>query len=489
MYNYTPFYGGLQTPIFDNAYDDPDQVCIKVPRTAVALILGALLPAAYDEAWQGSTEQKAMAVRAAKSLIAKITEYEDCVMYRLRSDPIDPCHVQQSLDGGLTWITAFRLDGCGSSKPSIIDQIKADELVEQIMLDYTANPDVTYDYLQPTYDPELHPYVDLTLCFALQKLVEVICTAVATEIEASEDAAQQDASLGAAILGLAAAILGAFTGGATWVGYAALGAGIGAASAGLGGLLIDYPSANWLDHEAHKEVACCMFVALRGTRPTFSTLQNSLSQCAPSETDYWYPHFLAVGEALARVETFVGWSKIYDDMAELFAMGLPAEVVDCPCLTDWTHTIGAISGVGDPDAWNDDYVTIVYGSVSGGIVVGESAGDFADPTGDVSEVIINVPSLQGGGQSVITQVKIETRVQWKAGTSSRPQLWRIVGNDGDIVNEVGTWAFPQNNWTKNYPINQIVTQIQVRARINGNADILRITITGTGANPFAPYTQ
>lgn len=99
--------------IFDYPY-----TCFKINRQWASHVLGALESLTQRDSWLGTDEQIDAAVNSIElfsaSLMTLCDEVDTCM---LRQNPANPCELQQSSDGGDTWITIFDFSQCAVPGP------------------------------------------------------------------------------------------------------------------------------------------------------------------------------------------------------------------------------------------------------------------------------------------------------------------------------------------------------------------------------------
>lgn len=88
-------------------YDAPVR-CFKANTEWAAHICGAVASLLNWTAWEGAEDDTDPAVQA----IYEFLKGTDCGMYQLRQSPTNNCILEQSVDGGVTWTTAFNFNLC-----------------------------------------------------------------------------------------------------------------------------------------------------------------------------------------------------------------------------------------------------------------------------------------------------------------------------------------------------------------------------------------
>jgi hypothetical protein len=137
MPRYAPFSGEIPAPSV--AYDAAPYHCLKISEAWVSIVIGALNTLAYecdyvtDEAGQifAASEARKLILAVAHGNIACVED----IMYLLRQRPGDPCVLEQSVDNGLSWTTAFDYRLCFAAQKTFTEPELQDIIV-------TANVDV-----------------------------------------------------------------------------------------------------------------------------------------------------------------------------------------------------------------------------------------------------------------------------------------------------------------------------------------------------------
>ena len=262
-----------------------------------------------------------------------------------RQNPDNPCQLQQSDDGGVTWTLAFDYEMC--SNLANAEKVLEDGINEiyRILGEYDGTlgsiaPDMVYD---STATDDVR---DLALCHATKEIVDVICEMELERRRLGISAINAGIG-GGGIAGLIAAVLAAPTGGGSLAVYAAVVAlGVGVAQVGTATFSAASDSVLQND-EARDLVACCMYDALKGQNLTQTLFEQSLDVCGftggTNEAE------LAGAIAYLLVEdnvyqTFINrlqWGYKYADLG----------LVDCPCDAEWDEEFDFTQVDGLSDGW------------------------------------------------------------------------------------------------------------------------------------------
>lgn len=273
-------------------------------------------------------------------------------MFQLRNDPENGCIVQQSLDGGETWTTAFDFASCGLTTSTnyatnytyIRNYINdADEFVTNLFNQYDG--DVTNIYPQAEYDvgdTEENDFRNIALCYALYRAVTVVCEGVIGAIdEAESNTALGIAAVAAGVglfvlftvatggLGLPAAIAayGSLGVGATSLVIGSIGAG-GAIATWMNAAIAAGNKAAYEDMAARQEVACKLYDMLANVTLSESVYADALNDHGLSGAAG------VIADAMdgfnAIPENFAGFANLVNQAYAAAAVGIITDD-DCAC--------------------------------------------------------------------------------------------------------------------------------------------------------------
>jgi len=241
--------------------------CFIVNAEWMKHIGGAIEVLTEWRAWVDDTDERSASVQE----VLKILSEDNCMLFQLRQNPSDPCLMEQSLDGGATWITAFDNSLCVS--PAIASQSLNDsiDLLNSLLTAYDGTvssiaPDMVYD---STATDDIR---DLALCHSLNEIVDLMRQ---SEIEYRNQIALASTVTSIMLAILAVVILVATAGTATPF-YMAVSASL---AGGFGLLFGALSNAILTDDTAKDAVVCCMRDALKGSTITQLTFEQSLDNC------------------------------------------------------------------------------------------------------------------------------------------------------------------------------------------------------------------
>lgn len=282
----------------ENIHDEPTR-CIRINLEWWPVVVGWLSLLAQPRVWENVLTTDAHPVQQ----ILQLMIGEECGMFELRQNPDDTCLIEQTFDGGDTWVTAFDLSLClsivdGSNPETTINNFQTNtfayfqENIYNFFIDNYIN-NITDLVPELGYGDDDDYYRNDALCFALERFVDVISEQAIAYFDALEETSKDLRTN----LAIAVAIIGIIALAATGVGtpaalvlasQAALwGAGIGLGTA-LGVSLFDHFTdtnrAAYTDLEARAEVVCCLLDNLRGANVNRDTFEAAFT-CSGLSTE------------------------------------------------------------------------------------------------------------------------------------------------------------------------------------------------------------
>lgn len=251
--------------IFDAPYK-----CYQVNDQWAKIIMGFVSWLATPSPWEGFLIDDDN--EGIQSILQFLSQRGLCMSYELRQNEENPCLLEQSVDGGDTWITAFDYSLCLDTNRTL-PPVDLDELLTQLS-DLLELYDGTTASIAPNSIPDDSPddeIRDKVLCSAVYEVIEQI---VGIELER-----RRNPALGLIGAGLITAILAgvvALTGGLATPLALALASilllGSGLAIATLSQEIL-------LNRALQDAIVCCMASSMSGLEPTKLRFQTSLSGC------------------------------------------------------------------------------------------------------------------------------------------------------------------------------------------------------------------
>lgn len=274
--------------VVETGITETPATCIQVQDEWVPVIIGALEPLRWRDKWSGTPEQIAFCTGQIELLIALLAADNSCedtdVATRFRQNSIDPCVLEVSYDGGVTWGTMFDYSLCFANLPGT--QVTNYNTYQQYQTDYNTLIN-QYDGTPGSIAPDLvhqedgkNAQRDAVLCYALEnwlKLVVGTLKELKKQQSAPGDELKWFAAAAGIIVGIAPFVFGLAV--PLWVAGIAL-AGSGAALGDLiWGAISEAGIEVFNDQAAIDAVQCCMYSALKGQTVTEVLFRGSLDNC------------------------------------------------------------------------------------------------------------------------------------------------------------------------------------------------------------------
>jgi len=317
-------------------YDDVDVYGVCLTQRQAMILKAALIPAYWSRRWLGFPGD-AESRDTLESMIAKIDNQldgNDCPVCNMefRDNPLDPCEVQYSNDGGETWETMFRKDVCVPQQNlSISNLTEVYEASDTITTNNTTwNNDITNVAPQWDYDPGT---TEKALCFVVVRWVDLICDLAIMQISAhnEEEREKNDWLDDVAVLvaELVMDVIVHYSGFSPSVVFAGA---VWWASVQLMEYLWDewmsMDASHFTDLDARESVACFMFNQLRGETPQWELWRDSLENFDYGSAPLAEQSIASsVNEFnIGDVDTYINYMMLLEDINAITEY-LP----ECPC--------------------------------------------------------------------------------------------------------------------------------------------------------------
>lgn len=499
---YAPFHKPLDAPTAK--IDDAPYVCIQLNEQWLPFVIGAIETLRWPDLYKGTPEQIQFAALEATRLFLAIAlgniECPEEAMPQLRQNPLDPCQLQVSYDGGETWSLAFDYSLCMQSEtviPVSIDDVSNfyDESTTNFA---TYAGDITNVYNNWGYGDADDVYRDDAMCWAVKQWVDLCCgfaiELINTDLEEEKDTLRLIAE-GLTVVGGMVASLVSFGVFPVFLAAGALAFTITGAITDVYAELVEADTSTFENEEARQDVACIIYAALQGGTPNFTTWKESLYEHGLSGDAAWIARVTRVW--MQSEESFVEFFKMVGDMIDVSKAGAN---LGCVCTGEWSHWwYPALASGSEPHETYDNDApqwTINYGSYDlqeGGFCSEEV--EFETHSDDRVELEISFSSR------TITSVQVEalyTEGFIKPGSYGRDSL-KIYLDDGSEEEVLGVpFAFMQNGqegrtWNGN---RSNITRIRIMWRCSyseniqnpywGDGDVIinKIVVSGKVDCPF-----
>lgn len=374
-------------------------VCIPGP------LISYLLNVMRVYQWEGRVKsddpsERQAFVEAWSDLIARVGASVECdpMPYPiLRQNPADTCQMQQSIDGGETWVTVFDSSICQPIIPPMIRFRQNPSNVLQVQqshdggsswtlaFTFSAVPALTAGdtlYITNTLQTNLTNIVntyntagdtvisiapdfvfdgssnddfrELLLCWGCREVVRISCEMVL--------AARAKDAIGMGIASFVLTVVGVVIAAGGSAGTGGFGTpffvGLGAAISGIAGTLWAGITTDQLNNETVREnVACCMYNALSGSTPDRAAFAASLNGCEFEFGSVEAQMAGAIAASLDSDEVHASWLDYAQQNYRAAELGLltacPCEDEEPPpdCLDFTTSANGWFSNPGGGGGW------------------------------------------------------------------------------------------------------------------------------------------
>jgi hypothetical protein len=439
--------------VFGQDNEDVYNICLTERERQV--LLSAVVPYAWVTRWYSPTST-ALDLDGIQALIdgiilALLTECgEGSSMFKLRQNSDDPCLLEQSLDDGLTWSTAFNYSLCaGGGIGAAVNITLSNELIINTYIsNYVDSPSDINENAPDDYFSDETDNRNMALCMALDAYVTSYCEEWRRKAEWT-------------LLGALAALWLAAIPGIGWVAVVvAVGVAVGATyttSVALNAVK---------DRDAVEDVICCAYEALQGAAINAANFEACLNNCS-----------FTPGSNAAIVRDIVASDldqqgnllSFYDALGKAYLMAV-AGAENCIC-DDQTWTYDLLGGDGQ-------------GALEG---VSLYKDGYYSPLPNYNETY-DFYAAYGVGNWRVGAVKLDPGVQWTlTGVSMTYDL------DFNYASARGQWCLIDFNATgvESFLLQKSESSdIERTLEINGLFQTVRdLTFRWSSANATSPYAR
>lgn len=457
-------------------------VCFLIPdhrlyREAARGAVTTLIDAASWDNDDGAPEETRQDVASyvAQAILPSLGIGTECSTVRLQQNPLDPCQLLISYDGGLTWSLAFDYSLClPSDVPGYVSQQAWNEA---LWLSYHG----TYlagglAALAPELTNAQADVVkrDASYCYALARFVDFACEVELARrqqyISGANDYLTIVTAVALAVLSVASVGVG------TLLAFGILGALSVTGLTAIGAIA----AAVLEDTDARRELACCLLDELLGLEPNATNLVAASSACLASLTGN-AGQIAILTDAL--LNTTQGRAAFTVYMAESYSLATLELLPPCECgdwVEEWLGGQGNGTGVGE---WQGLPATFGNNCVASYDATGDKW-DSCCAGNDTAEYIrigLNFP------QTLITKVRlVASWQQTRSGTDGVD-----IQANGSSFYHVGIGASGADEvfeWTGSQALDNLQLVIVTGCFDCGQgafAQIKSVIIEGQGVNPFA----
>jgi len=329
--------------------------CYPVNKEWAKIIMGMVSWLAHVAPWRDAQNDRYIGIT---EVLEFMMSGEDCLKFELRQSPTNDCILEQSLDGGETWSTAFDYSLCDKALSKTLTfraTLEANiDLVTTLINNYNTNyvdsvDDVGFGELE--FGVGNDASLKRSACSALRDLVHNLCNVAIESLQEAASEQDDDITFAIAVGGIVLGALGLFVGAPVSIGLAGLGL-----ATGLGGIFLtatgalareifdfiqDSSITPFQDETAKTEVICHMLEEMKTGSTSHADLIASTAGFSGSANattiiefiDLWLPHgvfYMAFLQAFRQYDSMVN-AGIY---------------TPCPCEFDWCYEIDFTAGTG-----------------------------------------------------------------------------------------------------------------------------------------------
>jgi len=341
--------------------DAAPYLCYKINREYIAFLLALCDYYCYSVMFSGTPEENELAAQRFTELqVIFMTGNIPCLgddsMYLLRQKPGFPCTLEQSIDNGLTWSTAFNFSLCypklspPSSMEIAIQVSAAATATATLIATYDGTPESIAEdcVMDGGLDDEIR---NQAMCYAVNMLVAMFAQIVDAHENDGIDWPDRDTLIAMAISAASALVLALNAAGVVTLNpFVLVGA---AATQAISDTAIAYLVANdsepdyhaILDSAVQQAYVCAAMDVLRGNTPGLALFASMFDDCEYNDE---HPDLAAAFGDLAESEEL--YLSFLDMVQRAFDAIDGGQTFDCGCGSDYlVQEFTAESGP-DPDA-------------------------------------------------------------------------------------------------------------------------------------------
>lgn len=454
-------------------YDNITPISICLTQREVAILKALLVTAYWSRRWtnlevsQDVLESQISDLDGKLDLVCWVAE-----MIAFRDNPVDPCEVQYSVDGGENWLTMFRKDVCVQSSLSSLTEINnaKTEIV---------NNNITYDgdiiNIAPSWEFD-EEATDKALCWVVGIFIDLLCDTAIAQIESDNDERRAENDIWSDVVSLfTAAVIAASTaitvnpivaGAVSWA--------VTEIAEAIWDDLVTQTTEPFEDEEARDWMKCEIFKAIRGQTVQFYPWQHACDLIEPLTHNaemIWEQCYIWMQDE----DIYVNFLFALEDINSI-AESLPP----CDCPERWSHTWNFETH--GEDTWivdGDGTYTVDVGYES---VIVESV----PPKFNMQVLWIKFPELIPRCDK-ITITYDAVRGTFDANVDA---LWVAMPDDLNIIQNQGVISTGHHvkNWTADYgPKTECTVGLRSAHCDNenyGSIIIRKVMLEGEGIDPF-----
>jgi len=455
----------LPDPI--TGYDLID-VCLKIPdeQRYRAAFWGTVWELGKWWNWEktytpGDTRAKEAAEYWRELLITyMVLDCEVGNVYALRQNEENPCLLEQSIDGGVTWTPAFDFEQCPGGGISVATQITLNNqlIIATYIENYNGTPSSVNENAPDDYFSDGTNYREIALCMALDAYIT-------SYLEEWRRRAEWT------LFGAIAALFLAMIPGIGWV----------AVVIGAGAYIFTMTALNAVkDRDAVQDVICCAYDALLDQTINTTIWEACLNNCSftPGSNQAIVRDIVA-----SDLNELGNWTAFCDALGRAYVLA-QAGVDTCVC-TDTSWTLDLLGGDGNTwcepvsyisdgtptpvptyDAVNDRYLAGIHGAARTGMVKIEPGVPFT-----ITEVSmtysLDFTAANSRSQVILQDYWLTTIWSALVSKNENADITRTITKTG-LYQQVSDLSFRWSSATNTSPY----------------ARLTKIQIKGVGVNPF-----
>jgi len=393
MPRYAPFNGWIPSP--GVASDSAPYNCVKISQAWIPIVIGALNALVYDVDYDLDEAGNAYAANEARRLILAVAHgnlycVED-TLYLLRQNSTDPCVLEQSTDGGLTWSTAFDFGLCmGITSPPTMT-----ELTNIVNATATATATLSGLYEGEVSDvcpdcvmdeTEADEHRNDAMCYALSVLLATLEETIKAQEKHGIDW-KDVARLTAVVLEVGSGLLLA----ASEIGIVNLDPKVafGCYAVGILSAVVSQWIDEWgeepdltplLDANVQLQLLCCAQSKLRGNTPSIGIFASIFDSCdidgMNADTESMLTQLTENAGMYLQFLNFVGAGFDAIDGGQSVDCGCPTEILTFDFTAESGTEENTLYGIQDWEVYPDNAGCGVYTSGQGWVHGNETTADY-----------------------------------------------------------------------------------------------------------------
>lgn len=442
-----PGYDPRYTPVgipSAGVFDEPTyMICINAEWWGH--VGGVLSRLAELDAWKSDDiEEKREAVQSALLILQEIGKRVECGMsqFLLRQSPTNSCILQQSSDGGQTWITAFNYSLCSTGGGGqTINITNAQTYIEHVTNQWNTDIDIVYNNITINDGDTNASY-----CHALKVLIIGILQGA---LERLQNGNNQELVIQAIVGGVS--IAGAFIFGTPLAGLTtAIGVTLSLATSAVMGQLDENKIARVLgDDGLLDEIRCCAYQNIENTKVSELSFSQMFDSCSSTNADVENAYVI-LREVVGSFDVFITFLEAVNVAYDYSVSGALANNCSClPCqrfeLPPPNAEYEILYGVWDDTAVTPDGTPVINNA--DGV---NSAVYPLNASGSTAGIVVAV-RLTYANPITVDELRMSYRMN-ADGNVNLIRGWEIREHTTDALLQRSSVARPENNTNLYQPV-------------------------------------